>query len=88
MPLACSIPDRDARGQRVLDVFLLLRSNAHHEPIEFTLPPKEFGAAWHVVVFTGPDETTPADAVPGGGTLAVEAHTAVVLQAPEEASAG
>ena len=72
----------------MLDVSFLLRFNAYHEPIEFILPPKEFGAAWHVVVFTGPGETTPADAVPGGGTLAVEAHTAVVLRAAEEASAG
>ena len=72
----------------MLDVSFLLSFNAHHEPIEFTLPPKEFGAAWHVVEFTGPDETTSADAVLGGGTLAVEAYTAVVLQAAEEASAG
>ncbi|OCB22933.1 glycogen debranching protein GlgX, partial [Mycobacterium intracellulare] len=74
------IPGRDERGQRVLDDSFLLCFNAHHEPIEFTLPPKEFGGAWQVVVYTGPDETTPADEVPGGGTLNVEAHTAVVLQ--------
>ncbi len=77
------IPDRDARGQRVLDDSFLLCFNAHYEPIEFTLPPKEFGASWQVVVFTGPDETTPADEVPGGGTFTVDAHTAVVLQAPD-----
>lgn len=75
------IPDRDARGQRVLDDSFLLCFNAHYEPIEFTLPPKEFGAAWEVVVFTGPEETTPAEEVPGGGRLNVEAHTAVVLRA-------
>ena len=77
------IPDLDARGQRVLDDSFLLCFNAHYEPIEFTLPPKEFGAAWHVVVFTGPEEETPAEEVPGGGTLKVDAHTAVVLQAPD-----
>ncbi|WAJ46515.1 glycogen debranching protein GlgX [Mycobacterium sp. Aquia_216] len=75
------ISHRDARGQRLLDDSFLLCFNAHHEPIEFTLPPKEFGAAWNLVVYTGPEETTPADEVPGGGTLTVEAHTAVVLQA-------
>jgi glycogen operon protein len=75
------IPDRDARGQRVLDDSFLLCFNAHYESIEFTLPPKEFGASWQVMVFTGPEEETPADEVPGGGTLTVEAHSAVVLQA-------
>jgi glycogen operon protein len=34
-------------------------------------------------VFTGPEEETPADEVPGGGTLTVDAHSAVVLQAAE-----
>ncbi|OBI31632.1 glycogen debranching enzyme GlgX [Mycobacterium sp. E1386] len=77
------IPDRDARGQRVLDDSFLLCFNAHYEPIEFTLPAKEFGASWQLVVFTGPDEETPAEEVPGGGTLTVDAHTAVVLQAPD-----
>ncbi|OBH84516.1 glycogen debranching protein GlgX [Mycobacterium scrofulaceum] len=77
------IPDRDARGQRVLDDSFLMCFNAHYEPIEFTLPPKEFGAAWQLVVFTGPEEETPAEEVPGGGTLTVDAHTAVVLQAPD-----
>ncbi|SOX52666.1 glycogen debranching enzyme GlgX [Mycobacterium ahvazicum] len=74
------IPDRDTRGQRVIDDSFLLCFNAHYEPLEFTLPPKEFGASWQVVVFTGPEETTPADEVPGGGKLTVDAHSAVVLQ--------
>ncbi|MCV7408237.1 glycogen debranching enzyme [Mycobacterium florentinum] len=74
------IPGRDARGQRVLDDSFLLCFNAHYEPLEFTLPPKEFGAAWNLVVYTGPQETTPAEEVPGGGALTVEPHTAVVLQ--------
>lgn len=77
------IPDRDARGQRVLDDSFLLCFNAHYEPIEFTLPPKEFGASWQLVVYTGPEGETPADEVPGGGKLTVDAHTAVVLHAPD-----
>jgi glycogen operon protein len=77
------IPDLDARGQRELDDSFLLCFNAHHEPIEFTFPPKEFGATWNLMVYTGREEETPADEVPGGGTLTVDAHTAVVLQAPD-----
>ncbi|MEB4210188.1 glycogen debranching protein GlgX [Mycobacterium sp. 94-17] len=77
------IPDRDPRGQRVLDDSFLMCFNAHYEPIEFTLPPKEFGASWQVVIFTGREEDTPVDEVPGGGTFTVDAHTAVVLRAPD-----
>ena len=39
------IPDLDARGQRVTDDSFFLCFNAHHEPIEFTLPPGEFGSS-------------------------------------------
>ena len=35
------IPDLDARGRRVRDDSFLMCFNAHHEPIEFTLPPAE-----------------------------------------------
>ena len=44
------IPDLDARGQRVTDDSFFLCFNAHHEPIEFTLPPEAFGRAWTPVV--------------------------------------
>ena len=33
------IPDLDLRGQRVTDDSFVLCFNAHHEPIDFTLPP-------------------------------------------------
>ena len=38
------VPDRDMRGQRVTDDSFILCFNAHHEPIEFTLPPEAFSA--------------------------------------------
>ena len=34
------IPDRDPRGQRVIDDSFLLCFNAHDEPIEFTVAAK------------------------------------------------
>ena len=46
------IPDLDPRGQRVTDDSFVMCFNAHHEPIDFTLPPKEFGAAWQPVIYT------------------------------------
>ncbi len=82
------IPDRDARGQRVLDDSFVLCFNAHHEPIEFTLPPKEFGTAWRVMVYTGPEGTTPPEDLPAAADFTVDAHTAVVLQATKETTTG
>jgi len=82
------IPDRDARGQRVLDDSFVLCFNAHYEPLEFTLPPKEFGASWRVLVYTGPEDAAPPEELPGAAKLTVDAHTAVVLQAAGETPAG
>ncbi|MBV8966721.1 MAG: glycogen debranching protein GlgX, partial [Mycobacteriaceae bacterium] len=78
------IPDLDARGQRVTDDSFVLCFNAHDEPLEFTLPPAEFGAAWLPLVNTA--EIPSADGeepkpIAAAGTLQVESRTTVVLQA-------
>jgi isoamylase len=75
------IAGRDARGQQVVDDSFVLCFNAHHEPIEFTLPPAEFGTGWRTVVHTGADEATPTEEFRAAAKLSVDAHCAVVLQA-------
>jgi isoamylase len=78
------IPDLDVRGQRVLDDSFVLCFNAHNEPLEFSLPPKEFGAKWRIVVDTGAEDTPDAEELPAAETFTVDAHSAVVLQAVTE----
>ena len=46
------IPDLDVRGQRVTDDSFVLYFNAHHEAIDFALPPDEFGTSWVPVIYT------------------------------------
>ena len=77
------IPDLDPRGRRVSDDSFLMCFNAHHEPIEFTLPPGEFAAAWTPVVDTaaGPGEAAGSAAVKAGDPVRVPARAMVVLQA-------
>ena len=79
------IPDLDTRGQRVVDDSFVLCFNAHHGPIEFTLPPNEFGPAWQPVVDTaaGPGETGEAAVIKAGGPVRVESRAMVVLQISE-----
>jgi glycogen operon protein len=80
------IPYLDARGQQVIDDSFLLCFNAHREPIEFILPPAEFGSCWRVVVYTGPKETILSQELPAAAKFTVDARTAVVLQAVEESA--
>ncbi|BBY85403.1 glycogen debranching protein GlgX [Mycolicibacterium tokaiense] len=75
------IPDLDPRGQRVTDDSFVVCFNAHHELIEFTVPPSEFGKSWQPVIDTAAaadDET--AEPVAAEATLKVGARAIVVLQ--------
>jgi isoamylase len=75
------IPGLDVRGQRVTDDSFVLFFNAHHEPIDFTLPNKEFGPSWVSVIYTADEvveESKPYDA---DDTVTVDARSVMVLQA-------
>ena len=80
------IPDLDARGQRVTDSSFFLCFNAHHEPIEFSLPPEEFGRAWLAVVDTAIETPNPGGREPirAGTAVRVGPRAMVVLEAGDE----
>lgn len=77
------IPDLDERGQRVVDDSFVLCFNAHHDAIEFTLPPQQFGAKWQLVLDTASGlatveaEATPLDAE---ATVMVEGRALTVFR--------
>ncbi|MGV0605888.1 glycogen debranching protein GlgX [Mycolicibacterium sp. XJ1904] len=78
------IPDRDVRGQRIVDDSFVLCFNAHYEPIDFVMPEKKFGDSWIAVIDTAADdgdEPTPVDA---GQKVQVAARSVLVLQAATE----
>ncbi|WP_102143552.1 glycogen debranching protein GlgX [Mycobacterium hubeiense] len=74
------IPDLDVRGQRVTDDSFVLCFNAHHEAIEFTLPPSDFGASWIPVIYTAAAADAEHEAVAAGKTVTVDARAVIVLQ--------
>ena len=47
-----AIPTPNERGERVVDESFYIMFNAHHEPLEFRLPPKAWGARWTQVLDT------------------------------------
>src|SRR4051812_12571762 len=81
------IPDLDPRGQRVTDDSFVMCFNAHHEPIDFTLPPKEFGARWQPVIYTVEGAVMEGSRpVAAAAELTVEARSVMVLRAAEPSS--
>jgi isoamylase len=75
------IRETDERGEDVVDDCFYLAFNAHHEPIEFTVPPAEYAEGWTVVVDTAELEEVEPVVLKAGETLTVAARATVVLQA-------
>ena len=72
------IAGKDARGGTITDDHFLLYFNADG-PVQATLPPEEYAAAWDVVIDTGGN----ADADPtlqAGATFELTTHTLMVLR--------
>jgi isoamylase len=78
------IASPDDRGNKVLDDSFLILFNAHHEPLQFTLPPRTWGGGWQVVLDADQatadelDEELAASAtrkVPGYGVLVLQEVT-------------
>jgi glycogen operon protein len=75
------IRETDERGEDVVDDCFYLAFNAHHEPIDFTLPGEDYAQGWTVVVDTAElGEVEPVE-IKAGETLTVAARATVVLLA-------
>ncbi|MBN8229769.1 glycogen debranching protein GlgX [Corallococcus macrosporus] len=71
-----AIPTPDERGQRVNGDSLLVLLNAHHDMVEFTVPPPGEGGAWRLELYTADDKRGDEEMKPGkfqmaGRSLAV-----------------
>jgi glycogen operon protein len=81
-----AISEPDPRGEPVVDDSFLVLLNSNHEPIDFLLPPKQYGETWTVVVDTstarGGDGDEPHAA---GSTIRLEARSTLVLTRPRRA---
>jgi isoamylase len=75
------IKERGPRGERVTDDSFVICFNAHHEWLEFALPPSEYGAKWDLVFDTGEYQTeAAARVVEAGSRFWVRDRSFIVLQ--------
>ena len=79
--------DRDARGERIVDVDFLLYFSAADEALKCKLPAKSYGAAWDVVVDTSGKNTDRAS-LRAGTQLVIDGRSMVVLQAHQDTNEG
>ncbi|MDM4718849.1 glycogen debranching protein GlgX [Micromonospora sp. WMMA1363] len=74
------IRERGQYGQRHVDSSFLLCYNAHDAPLDFTLPPAEFGQRWKLVVSTAEPDPEKTAVVEAGGALTVPDRSLVLLE--------
>ncbi|XVU20723.1 glycogen debranching protein GlgX [Actinoplanes sp. CA-054009] len=75
------IPERDALGEAILDDSFLILFNPLGERVAFTLPDRQFGRTWEVVVNTAdPLLAARRKTTKAGGQYEVSGHTMVVLR--------
>ncbi|MBK6874578.1 MAG: glycogen debranching protein GlgX [Kineosporiaceae bacterium] len=78
------IQEPDTRGLRVVDTSFLVVFNAHYEALDVTIPAKDYGAWWAVLIDTADDEldrSDGGDTYAPGDVLPVESRSMVVLRA-------
>ena len=75
------IPEQDALGEPIADASFLLLFNPLGDGVTFTVPPRDYGKTWDVVVDTAdPLLAARRRLVKASGTLDVGGHTMVVLR--------
>jgi isoamylase len=75
------IQSPDSRGERVVDESFYVLFNAHHEPLQFTLPKRDWGEEW-VVALDTTRSTPEAEKQPqkAGQEVSVESRSLKVLR--------
>ncbi|MEU7874032.1 glycogen debranching protein GlgX [Dactylosporangium sp. NPDC049140] len=74
-----SITERGSHGERHVDDSFLLCFNAHYEPLEFVVPPQEYGKEWELVIATATGPARDGVGYTAGGTITVPDRSLVVL---------
>jgi isoamylase len=73
-----AIPEPNRRGERIVDDSFLILFNGNHDPLDFTVPGKEFGDRWDVVLDTAGD-LRPGRRIRAGTVLRLVDRSVTVL---------
>ncbi|MBE7338753.1 glycogen debranching protein GlgX [Corynebacterium aurimucosum] len=80
-----AITETTARGERITDDSFIMIFNAHHEDIEFTLPKKDLGASWRLIVDTSDSGGYPDEEklIAAEGSIVVQPRSTLILRQTE-----
>ena len=70
------------KGEQLVDDSFYIAFNAHHEPLEYVLPPAKYGDWWNQILNTANDAINGGPTYNPGDRLTVEARSIILLQNP------
>ncbi len=79
-----AIPNPNPKGEPVTDDSFYLIFNAHHEDLEFILPPQSWGRNWVLEFDTCDGCHGSSQSFDAGKTIEVDARTLTVLRCTDE----
>jgi glycogen operon protein len=74
------IKSLDENGNRIVDDSFFFLFNAHHEPLEWTLPEKKYADRWIKIIDTANPQIQNEETIEAGGTLQIADRSVIVLQ--------
>ncbi|HEY3404735.1 MAG TPA: glycogen debranching protein GlgX [Ohtaekwangia sp.] len=72
----------DSHGRSILDDSFYIIFNAHHEPVEYKLPPERYGRSWELVLNTAEDQFSSGQHYKAGSVIRIESRSIYILQHP------
>jgi isoamylase len=72
----------DPKGQRIIDDSFYVIFNAHHEPLDFTLPQAKYGKQWTKIIDTSLEDVEDKESYMAGESVHVDGRSIVVLHYP------
>ncbi len=79
------IRSQSPKGEKIIDDSFYIMFNASHIPIDYKLPPEEYGIQWSIVLDTSKDILeTNGESFRAGDTIKVEGRSVILLQHPQE----
>ena len=72
------------KGEPVVDDSFYVIFNAHHEPLDYLLPPEKYGSQWKKILDTAAGKVSETQAFKPGDKLKVEGRSIIVLQNPRK----
>jgi isoamylase len=72
----------DPKGERIIDDHFYVIFNAHHEALEYKLPPEKFSKCWKKIFDTSSGNGESSEALAANGSMTVNGRSVVVLHHP------